>query len=268
LTSITKEETEIFSQIERSNEYLILLEELKNSFVNAGDMVLRLYEQGKKDGLTNNIIRKDIVTALDGIVKERRLRDLLPLELKRGYTIGAKKHKANSAMIAELDSNPVPKNDEFGNRNTENIKEFNTEGMGVAIIESDSTSNIGASNIGAKAVEKVIPVKHEMIEGPASQTDPPSIIIKKLEQDKAILIKRIQKLEQELADYRRLPNNDALYNMIDKLKHEVTDLKKENAKLLNQKNPEEAANVIEKQGNAPTKVNELTDKNKEWLLEK
>ncbi|MGH9974664.1 MAG: hypothetical protein ACRD8Z_02345 [Nitrososphaeraceae archaeon] len=57
----------------RSEEYSKLLEELKNSFVSAANMTVKLYEQGKKDGLSNEEIRKDI-EGVDGIVKERRLR--------------------------------------------------------------------------------------------------------------------------------------------------------------------------------------------------
>jgi hypothetical protein len=82
---------------ERSEEYTRLLHELKNSFVSAGTMAERLYEQGKKDGLSNEEIRKDIETALDGVVKERRLRKILPIELKRQYAV-------NSALSAESDA--------------------------------------------------------------------------------------------------------------------------------------------------------------------
>ena len=46
---------------------------------------MKLYEQGKKDGLSNEAIRKDIETTFDGIVKERRLREILPTEVKQSY---------------------------------------------------------------------------------------------------------------------------------------------------------------------------------------
>ena len=70
----------------RSEEYSKLLEELKQAFVSAADVAVKLYEQGKKDGLSNGAIRKDIETTFDGIDKERRLREILPAELKRSYT--------------------------------------------------------------------------------------------------------------------------------------------------------------------------------------
>ncbi len=70
----------------RSEEYSKLLEELKQAFVSAADVAVKLYEQGKKDGLSNEAIRKDIETTFDGIVKERRLIEILPAELKRSYT--------------------------------------------------------------------------------------------------------------------------------------------------------------------------------------
>ena len=62
---------------ERSAEYTRLLTELKNSFVSAANMATRLYDQGKKDGLSNEVIRHDIEKALEGVVKERRLRMIL-----------------------------------------------------------------------------------------------------------------------------------------------------------------------------------------------
>jgi hypothetical protein len=56
-----------------SEEYTKLLEELRQSFVNDANMAIKLYEQSKKGGLSNEEIREDIGTTLDGIVKERRL---------------------------------------------------------------------------------------------------------------------------------------------------------------------------------------------------
>ena len=60
-------------------------------------MSLKLYEQGKNDGLSNEEIRKDIEITLDGIVKERRLRGILPVELTRSYTQAI---TSNSAIVA------------------------------------------------------------------------------------------------------------------------------------------------------------------------
>lgn len=70
----------------RSEEYVGFLKELKHAFVSAANVAVKLYEQGKKDGLSNEAIRKDIETTFDGIVKERRLGEILPAELKRSYT--------------------------------------------------------------------------------------------------------------------------------------------------------------------------------------
>lgn len=66
----------------RSLEYTRLIEELKECIVSTTAAAQRLYEQGKKDGLSNEVIRKDIELALGGIVKERRLREILPPQLK------------------------------------------------------------------------------------------------------------------------------------------------------------------------------------------
>ena len=65
-------------------------------------MVVKLYEQGKKDGLSSEEIRKDIETTLDVIVKERRLRGILPAELTRSYTQAI---TSNSAIIAGTETN-------------------------------------------------------------------------------------------------------------------------------------------------------------------
>jgi hypothetical protein len=85
----------------RSEEYSKLLEELRNSFVSAANMSVKLYEQGKKDGLSNEEIRKDIEIALDGIVKERRL-GILPEELTRSYTQAI---TSNSTNITGTETN-------------------------------------------------------------------------------------------------------------------------------------------------------------------
>ncbi len=86
----------------RSEEYSKLLEELKNLFVSAANMSVKLHEQGKKDGLSNEEIRKDIEVTLDGIVKERRLRGILPAELTRSYTQAI---ISNSAIIVGTETN-------------------------------------------------------------------------------------------------------------------------------------------------------------------
>jgi hypothetical protein len=71
----------------RSAEYLLLLQELKATIVNVTELAVKLYEQGKSDGLPNKMIRADIEEALQGIIQERRLRQILPSPLKRAYNI-------------------------------------------------------------------------------------------------------------------------------------------------------------------------------------
>jgi hypothetical protein len=85
-----------------SKEYTKLLEELSQSFVGAANMALKLYEQGKKDGLSNEEIHKDIEITLDGVVKERRLSGILPAELTRPYIQAI---TSNSAIISETETN-------------------------------------------------------------------------------------------------------------------------------------------------------------------
>jgi hypothetical protein len=86
----------------RSEEYSKLLKELRNSFVSAANMSVKLYEQGKKDGLSNEEIRKDIEITLEEIVKERRLKGILPAELTRLYTRAI---TSNSAINAGTETN-------------------------------------------------------------------------------------------------------------------------------------------------------------------
>jgi hypothetical protein len=64
-----------------------------------------------------------------------------------------------------------------------------------------------------------IPVVHEVIEqeaAPAATGDKAEAVLK----DNPILIGRIQKLEEELEHYRKMPSNDALVGKIDLLKKE------------------------------------------------
>jgi hypothetical protein len=79
--------TPIVIPSKRSDEYTKILIELRNWRVGARDIAKRLYEQGKRDGLSNELIRNDIDTALNGVVTPRQLTRSLPDELKRsgGY---------------------------------------------------------------------------------------------------------------------------------------------------------------------------------------
>jgi hypothetical protein len=58
---------------------------------------VKLYEQGKSEGLPNKVIRADIGEALQGIIQERRLRQILPL--KRAYNITSV-NSANQCRIS------------------------------------------------------------------------------------------------------------------------------------------------------------------------
>jgi len=78
----------ILSGSKRPPEYPHAIEELKKSFVKSIDIVNRL-DLGLKYGLSKEEIRKDIELALEGVVKPRQLRSLLPLELKNVNKIRA-----------------------------------------------------------------------------------------------------------------------------------------------------------------------------------
>lgn len=63
---------------------------------------LQLYESGKASGLPNKLIREDIESALKELVGERRLRQVMPLPLKRAYILNNNIASVNSDMISEL----------------------------------------------------------------------------------------------------------------------------------------------------------------------
>jgi hypothetical protein len=81
-----------------------LLQELWQHVYKAKDILDKIYEQGLRDGLTNQEIRTLITEALSfkGL-QERQIRSLLPSELKRTYNISSKTDitSVNSAMTAE-----------------------------------------------------------------------------------------------------------------------------------------------------------------------
>jgi hypothetical protein len=56
---------DIKAKVVRSDEYLRLLEELKHSVTSAIDIANKIYEQGRNDGLPNEIMREDIEIALE-----------------------------------------------------------------------------------------------------------------------------------------------------------------------------------------------------------
>jgi hypothetical protein len=85
----------------RPLEYRHAIEELKKSFVKSIEIVNKLRDLGVKYGLSPMEVRKDIEIALNGIVKPRQLRSILPLELKRKYHSNSNKN-TNSAAAAEL----------------------------------------------------------------------------------------------------------------------------------------------------------------------
>jgi len=97
--------TAVEQQKARSEAYLQLFEQLKASIINVAELAVRLYEQGKRDGLPNKLIRADIELALHELIGERRLRQILPPALKRAYRQLADDDNiasVNSAMISEL----------------------------------------------------------------------------------------------------------------------------------------------------------------------
>jgi hypothetical protein len=57
---------------------------------------LRLYKQGKKDGLSIELIRADTIAALDGAISDRQIRNIMPLELKYSK-FANNKNKSKSA---------------------------------------------------------------------------------------------------------------------------------------------------------------------------
>lgn len=84
---------------DRPQEYYDALEQLKHSFHKSIEIVQKLREIGAKFGLSNDMVRKDIETALQGALTTRQIRNLLPIELK----------DMKKARFAEVTSAKTPK---------------------------------------------------------------------------------------------------------------------------------------------------------------
>jgi D-aminopeptidase len=95
------------SNSKRPPEYLRAIEELKKSFVKSIEIVNRLRNFGLKYGLSKDEIRKDIELALEGVVKPRQLRSLLPLELKNVNKIRVQAKKEVAADAAAKHPEPT-----------------------------------------------------------------------------------------------------------------------------------------------------------------
>jgi hypothetical protein len=95
------------SNSKRPPEYLHAIEELKKSFVKSIEIVNRLRDLGLKYGLSKVEIRKDIELALDGVVKPRQLRSLLPLELKNTKFANKNKTRPKAAAAAASRAKPL-----------------------------------------------------------------------------------------------------------------------------------------------------------------
>lgn len=92
----------------RPKEYLDAIEELKKSFIRSIDIVNKLRDLGLKYGLSKEEVRRDIELALEGVVKPRQLRSLLPLELKNTKFSNKTKPKPKPKAAAAAASKPLP----------------------------------------------------------------------------------------------------------------------------------------------------------------
>lgn len=90
----------------RPKEYLDAIEELKKSFIRSIDIVNKLRDLGLKYGLSKEDIRRDIELALEGVVKPRQLRSLLPLELKNVKFANKSKPKPKPKAAVAAASKP------------------------------------------------------------------------------------------------------------------------------------------------------------------
>jgi hypothetical protein len=85
--------TEITEEPKRSYKYMQIFTELKHWRGGAYNIAKRLYDQGKTDGLSNELIRSDIETVLNGVVTTRQINRALPEELKRSGGYDSKPRK-------------------------------------------------------------------------------------------------------------------------------------------------------------------------------
>ena len=85
---------QVLDKGKEKQDYYDALEQLKHSFHRSIEIVLKLRDLGAKYGLSNEIIRSDIEQILEGIIKPRQLRNLLPPELKHVKKANKAKHVA------------------------------------------------------------------------------------------------------------------------------------------------------------------------------
>jgi hypothetical protein len=67
------------------SKYNRLRKKLKSHFKSAAEIGNAMYEVGKMQGLSNERIRSDIESDLKDVIKDRRLREIMPQALKRPY---------------------------------------------------------------------------------------------------------------------------------------------------------------------------------------
>jgi hypothetical protein len=66
-----------------STELKVLLEKLKGAATTTRELIIKICNQGKNEGLTNQEIRNLIIFSVSPLISGRTIRKLLPLELKK-----------------------------------------------------------------------------------------------------------------------------------------------------------------------------------------
>jgi hypothetical protein len=201
--------TEQLQQKQRSKILERLLEALAPDFNKIQEKVNEVFEQGRREGLDDMEIGSLVREQMKEHYSQATIKRVLPKSAK--HTEFTKKElKMSSSERDPLELPPEVKVE--GN--------FNTEGMGVAILEDD---NEELSHIPQGQKLQVI----DEISTLCNQ-------VADLKQENKFLKDGLQHFKDEnaslrkrLEEYQRLPNNDALYNQIDVLKQENKFLKVE-----------------------------------------
>lgn len=239
-----------------STQLTELFTEINNTFRRGKELVVKAYKLALQEGYTPQEA-KNLLLANIKVFGKSTIYSSLPEESKDQI-------KANAGRVSHSKSLSVPKLEQVEgklNEDTTEEHEFNTEGMGVAILDDDKEEHVDVAGIAANVL--ILPNNDKKpIDIPPQARE----ILHKLELENVALNNENKKLKSELAKYQNLPNNDALYNQIAELKKELEQRTKEHT-IENEDLRNEIIELRKELGDKETNSTTNTP-TKDWLLGK
>ncbi|MGC1132843.1 MAG: hypothetical protein WA941_08470 [Nitrososphaeraceae archaeon] len=239
-------------QKQRSKTLDQLLDALSPDFDKLQPKVDAVLEQGKKEGFSDMEIGALIRSKMQEHYSDRTIRRVLPDIAK--HTKHASKHKTQPDKMSGSEREPINLDDKdvkvepVAGTQEEPVTAESIRKMAENILDLSPTNtqpnNKTIEQPGPKEVQgrhNIAPEEYKIEE--LEQYDKPSLIeiVKLLDNNNAVRVESIDKLsavngdlrlenttlKKENEQYKRLPNNDALYNTIDLLKKENAELRKQ-----------------------------------------